>query len=86
MFLDSSEERVFELEYDISVTRNKQTISVNVLVEVFPDDDHVNILECKWGEDEFYLNRLEEDHVINTVLDDISDNPIDDDCIEDGEE
>jgi len=65
-FDDSSEteEGPFNHVYNYQLTRNGQTITLNVEVDYYPADEdgesYVDVLSANWGDYEFYLSPEEE--------------------------
>jgi hypothetical protein len=65
-----------------NVTRNSQTISVDIEFEI---DDYAqgHIVSCKWGNEDFTLSFDEENEILNEIDGDVEDTDPEDDEDED---
>ncbi len=67
--------QVYDLEWDI--TRNKQTITVDLAVNI--DNRDLEIESCFWGLTEFTLDIDEENDILNYVENNLEGSPTDED-------
>jgi hypothetical protein len=67
--------QIYDFEWDI--TRNKQTITVDIAVNI--DNGNVEIESCLWGLTEFTLDIDEEIDILNYVESNLEGSPTDED-------
>ncbi len=74
-FSGEVEEGPISYLYDYDLTRNNQTITLNIEVDYYPPVDgnvsYVDVLSANWGDYEFYLSPEEESEMADNLANEI---------------